>query len=234
MIRPPASSRQTAPPRRGSGAVWAVLAGCLAVILLALGGLYLVTGAPPRLGGKTQTQLGALALAYDAAYARFEPERTGGRLEQIDLAANFPDFAPAGEVQSLPPSSDLHARQERTVFLTLTPAGVGLDPAERMEKLYQRFLDAEEWSHPGGLTMKRFAAGSPYANEDLYFTPPEGRLFAARCARPAASPDGLMDACLYEFRQNGINALLRFAPARLADWEQLTQGARQLLARMQR
>jgi hypothetical protein len=234
MIRPSASSYQTAPQRRGKGALGAVLTGCIAVVLLALGGLWLLTRTPPHAGGKTQTQLGAVALAYDAAYARFEPERAGGRLEQIDLAANFPDFGPAGEVQSLPPSSDLLARQARTVFLTLTPAGAGLDPAERMEKLYQRFLDGEEWSHPGGLTMKRFAAGSPFANEDLYFTAPEGRLFAARCARPAASPDGLPDACLYEFRQNGVNALLRFAPARLADWEQLAQGARQFLARMQR
>ena len=222
------------PARRGGRAIWLALALCCIVVLAAAGGLYLVTRKPLLPGGKTQAQLGAIALAYDPAFARFDAERVGGRLDQLDIAANFPDFTPAGEVKTLPPSSDLQARRERTLFLTLTPAGSGLDPAERMEKLYQRFLDAEEWSHPGGLTMKRFTAGSPFADEDLYFAPPEGRLFSARCGRPAASPDGLPDVCLYEFRQSGVNVLLRFAPARLADWEQVSQGVRQLLARMLR
>lgn len=233
MIRPaPQTAKPAAAPPRGL--IWLIVTLCLLLATAALGAVYFLLLEAPSGGAKVRALLGDKLVSFLPDYARFETERAGGRMEQIDLAANFPDFGPAGEIKGLSPSSDLHLRQDHVIFVTLTPAGAGLDPAERMTKLYQRFLETEEWSHPGGLVMRRFAAGSPFADEDLYYAPPEGKLFAARCARPAASPDGLPDACLYDFNQSGLNVQLRFSPARLADWEALTQGARQLVAQVLR
>ena len=221
--------------RQGRGGLGFALLVSAALLLasLGLGGYYLWQRAAPA-AGQIQVTLGAVRLAFDARYARFLSERAGGQMDQVDLAAHFPDFAPAGEITGLSPTSDMTIRHELLVFLTLSPIAKGLDPAERVTMLYARFLEDEEWSHPGGLVMRRFVAGSPFANEDLYLTPPEGKLFAARCARPSSQPDGLPDTCLHEFRLGGLNAQLRFAPARLADWDAMTQGARQLVARMLR
>ena len=235
MIRkPPPLSQSPSLLRQGSRLRLLTFAAvAMLVAALAFGACYLMRG-PAAGTGRIQVTLGDIRLAFDADYARFLPERSGGKMEQVDLAAQFPDFAPAGEIRGLTPASDLAALQERVIFLTLTPARKGIDPSGRTALLYARFLEPEEWSHPGGLIMRRFVAGSPFANEDLYLTPPEGRIFAARCARPAASPDGLPDACLHEFTIGALNVQLRFSPARLADWEALTQGARQLVARMLR
>lgn len=235
MIRNLPQRPQPPPQRQGRGGLGFVLLVSGALLLLPLGlcVIYLWQRSGPA-AGQIQVTLGAVRLAFDARYARFLPGRAGGQLDQVDLAAHFPDFAPAGEINGLSPSSDMAARHELQVFLTLTPIAKGLDPAERVSKLYARFLEEEEWSHPGGLVMRRFAAGSPFANEDLYLTPPEGKLFAARCARPASQPDGLPDTCLHEFRLGGLNVQLRFSPARLADWDAMTEGARQLVARMLR
>ena len=46
-----------------------------------------------------------------------------------------------------------------------------------------RFLEPDGWSHPGGLIARAFQAGSPFEGQELYFVAPEGRVFAARCAK---------------------------------------------------
>ena len=236
MIRPPPLKVKpdAEPPERlrGYGLVFASVA--LVLLLLAAGGFYLAMRDTGAALGRTEVRLGGTRLSFDAAFARFASERVGGDMEQVDLAVSFPDFAPAGEIKGLTPQSDLLSRQEKLLFLTLTLAGKTLDPAERTAKLYARFLEPEEWSQAGGLVMRRFVPGSPFESEDLYLTPPEGKAFAARCMRPAASADGLPDSCIHDFRLGALNVQLRFSPARLADWEALGTGARLLVARMLR
>mgnify|MGYP003350395993 CR=1 FL=1 len=118
--------------------------------------------------------------------------------------------------------------------LALQASDRSVDPSERMEKLYGRFLERDVWTHPGGLFMRRFENASPYEREDLYFAPPEGRRFAARCVRPAQPPDGLPNMCVSEFRQRGLDAQIRFSPDLLPDWERLHEGSRALIEQMAR
>jgi hypothetical protein len=154
--------------------------------------------------------------------------RGGGRLDQLDLAAFFPDFAPAGAVSDIKGDTDLAERFEKLVFVSIKPADSNLDPAERPAKLYARFLEADEWSHPGGLVARAFQDGSPFEGQELYFVAPEGRDFAARCGKPDSSRK-TPNACIYDFRLDGLDVELRFSAAILSEWEKLNAGARGLI-----
>jgi hypothetical protein len=171
-------------------------------------------------------RLGQTRLVYEAAYARSPAARQGGVIDALDLAARFPDFVGAG--------ADFHSKPESIVFLDLEPATEGDAPEDRMARLYARFLESEPWSNPGGLVMRRFMPDSPYAGEELYFAPPEGRVFTARCTRPAQPPDAALESCLYDVRVGPIDAHVRFRPELIGDWEALSNGARALVQRIQR
>ena len=119
---------------------------------------------------------------------------------------------------------------EQLIFLTIRPKDPTIDPADRPAKLYARFLETTGWSHPGGLVMRRFENGSPFEREELYMTPPEGRVFAARCARPIQPPDGLPNTCISEIRIEGLDVQMRFSPDMLVNWETLVLGSRQLVS----
>lgn len=181
-----------------------------------------------------QASLGKARLAVPPAYARFPSDHAGGAPDRIDLAASFPDFQPAGLPSGLAHQIDLQERTDRTIFFTLKAEDATLPPADRPARLYARFLSEVVWSHPGGLQMRRFQPGSPYETEELYIAPPEGRAFFARCMKPNEKQDGLPDTCVTEFRQNGIDAQLRFSPALLPDWERMIEGAKTLLQRFAR
>ena len=207
---------------------------CAALILASAAGLVFLLRSPGADSSRAEVIIGQTRLVFAPDYARFAAARAGGHFERLDLAASFPDFAPAGVITGASPALDIRARAEHTLFVTLTPADTAVSAADRPVKLYARFLEKEEWSHPGGLVMRRFSAGSPFDNEDLYMAPPEGRLFSARCMRPATSPDGLPDTCIHEFEFNRLNVQLRFSPALLAEWETLSEGARRLVEGMGR
>ena len=159
----------------------------------------------------------------------FRPSsREGGRLDQLDLAAFFPDFRPAGDVGDVNGDTDLAARFEKLVFITIRPGDSSLDPAERPTRLYARFLEADQWSHPGGLVARAFQAGSPFEGQELYFAEPEGREFAARCGRPDQTQK-TPNSCIYDFRLDGLDVELRFPAALLAEWGTLNAGVRGLI-----
>jgi hypothetical protein len=171
------------------------------------------------------TAIGGTRLRVHAAYLR--PGATPGpSADRVDLVLRFPDFAPAGAAPPRDPAAFF--------VLALQASDRSVDPSERMEKLYGRFLERDVWTHPGGLFMRRFENASPYEREDLYFAPPEGRRFAARCVRPAQPPDGLPNMCVSEFRQRGLDAQIRFSPDLLPDWERLHEGSRALIEQMAR
>lgn len=176
-----------------------------------------------------QAVLGKTRLHVPATYLRFPGDVAAGTVERLDIAAFFPDFGPAATLTAIKAGADMQERSERTVFLTLKPEDATLPPADRPARLYARFLSEVAWAHPGGLQMRRFQQGSPYETEELYIAPPEGRVFFARCAKPPEKPDGLPDNCLTEFRQNGLDVQMRFAPSLLPDWERLVEGAKGLV-----
>ncbi|HMN73377.1 MAG TPA: hypothetical protein PKA55_16070, partial [Rhodoblastus sp.] len=127
--------------------------------------------------------IGDVTLAYAPAYARFGGGRSGGRFETLELAATFPDFRPAGD--SVTPLAQADGSDKTAlVFFTFARADNKIDPADLVGQLYARFLEPAVEETEEGLIKRAFQDGSPYQGEDLYFAPPEGHAFAARCARP--------------------------------------------------
>jgi hypothetical protein len=174
-----------------------------------------------------QAVVGVSSFTLPSGY--FRPgSRGGGRIDKLELAAFFPDFTPAGDLSDVKSVTDLGERHDRVVFLTISEADLTLDPADRPVKLYARFLEPESWTHPGGLIARGFVAGSPFEGQELYFSAPEGRAFAARCGRPdqnRATPN----FCTDDFRVDELNVELRFSANLLSEWEKLVTGARGLV-----
>jgi len=104
-----------------------------------------------------------------------------------------------------------------------------VSPAERTERLYLRHLEPDSATSVAGLSLRRFAPGSPYEGEDLHFTPPDGALFAARCER-AHADETLTPACIADLRVEGLDARLEFKLRWLEDWETLARVAREAAA----
>jgi hypothetical protein len=202
-----------------------------AVLVLALGtAAYLFVFANGTGRGPLNIQLGSVRLVLSSEYVRNPDHRISGEFSELEIAANTNDFRPATRPDKLRPGMD--DASEGIVYISLRAQEKSLDPAERPARLYVRFLEQDEWSHPGGLVMRRFEEGSPFGREDLYMAPPEGRVFAARCTRPMQPPDGLPNTCLSEMRFNGLDVRLRFSPNHLGDWERLVAGVRGLVNSM--
>jgi hypothetical protein len=106
-----------------------------------------------------------------------------------------------------------------------------LDPSERPQELYGRFLEPDTWESPGGLLLRRFEAGSPYEDEELFIAPPDGRAFSARCRKPGKATEAIGDACLWRFRQSGADVQVRFTVDLLPQWETMATGVGKLLER---
>lgn len=217
------------PPLR----VAAILLG-LGLLPLPLAGAFWLWRAlhPAPLSGAVHATIGGSTFVLPSGY--FRPgSRGGGRLEKLSLAAFYPDFAPAGDLQDIASATDLAERHDRLVFLTISEADSTLDPADRPVKLYARFLDPNEWTQPGGLIARGFLPGSPFEGEELYFAAPEGREFAARCGKPdqhRATPN----FCIDDFRLGELNVELRFSANLLFGWEKLLAGARGLIEQAKR
>jgi hypothetical protein len=216
----------------------ALTAGSIVLLVslaLAAAALWLATRRDAVKSGTEHALIGDAMLAYPAAYARHHLAGAAGRLDRLDLAATFPDFRPAGEASSRRDADAQDQGAGAVVFLTLTPDDKSLDPADRPTRLYAPFLDDIGVTQEGGLVKRRFQADTPYDGEDLYFTPPEGRSFWARCPRErAAASRAPAEPCTTELRWNGLTVALRFAPTLLPQWERMVGGARALLDSMRR
>ena len=202
---------------------WAAIA--VAALFLIAAGVFVFRGGAPRdeRDALEPFTLAGERLSLPAAYFRTRAEDGA-----VELAAFFPDFAPAGRFDEIDARTDLDKRFQRLVFLELRPADKSIDPAERTARLYVRFLSETWWSHPGGLLAREFEPGSPFEDDELYYSPPDGRDFAARCHRP--DPDRKTpNTCLAAFRSGAIDAELRFSAALLSDWRTLIGNARGLI-----
>jgi hypothetical protein len=212
------------------------LRGRILFALVGLGALVLIVGAgvgawrvfwPGQAPATTRATVGETSFALPTGYFR-PASRGGGKLEKMQLAAFFPDFTPAGDLNDITSATNLGERYERLVFVTIAQSDASLDPADRPIKLYARFLDPEGWTHPGGLIARAFLPGSPFEGEELYFIAPEGREFAARCGKPDEARKS-PNFCIDDFRVDKLVVELRFSANLLSEWQALMSGARGLV-----
>jgi hypothetical protein len=159
-----------------------------------------------------------LKLNIPRRYFRGGAPPAHGVSERIDLMMLYPDMevmaAISVRVEDAP-------KTELLVFMSIQRNDGVIDPSERVQDLYGRFLESATFDSPGGLLMKRFNADSPYGDEELFIAPPDGRVFAARCRKPEKKDASIGETCLWRFRQNGADIQIRFSPALLPHWEEM-------------
>jgi hypothetical protein len=205
----------------------AMLGVGVAALLLVGAGVLVVRGRGAEAPTTRQAVIGQTHFTLLSNY--FRPSAQGGRtMNRLDLAAFFPDFTPAGEAGDIDEKTDLYERFQKLVFITVSLSDGTLEPADRPSRLYARFLEPDQWSHPGGLVASAFQAGSPFEGQELYFVAPEGRAFAARCGKPDQAQK-TPNSCTYDFRMGDLDVELRFSAALLSEWEKLNAGARGLI-----
>ncbi len=204
-----------------------------AVALIGAGyGAFAMFYRPPDRAHIVEASVGAAKFAILSSFLR-PASRQDGPATAIEAALFFPDFTPAGDFSDITGTTDLDQRLAETVFLVISKPDPRLDPAERTARLYERFLDETSWSQPGGLIARAFVDNSPFRGDELYFTAPEGREFAARCRKPdpsAVTPN----TCQADMRMGDVDVEIRFSAALLSEWRRLRDGARAFVAAARR
>jgi len=199
---------------------WLVVA---ALAIVAAGAAWALFGDTGPGAARARFAIGDDKFEFDRRYLQ-----RGREDEVVELAAFFPDFGPAARTDDVTTRTDMNERFRRTVVLELRPADPQIDPADRTSRLYLRFLGEAATNEAGGLVARAFDPTSPFAGDELHFTPPEGRPFAARCRRADAAAT-VPQVCVAEFRSGGVDAEIRFSAALLPEWQALTKGAKALL-----
>ncbi len=179
-----------------------------------------------------EASVGSAKFAVSSSFLR-PTSRQDGPTPALEAALLFPGFTAAGDFDDVTARTDLDRRLAETVYLVIRQPDPRLDPADRTARLYERFLEENSWSHPGGLIARAFTDDSPFRGDELYFTAPEGREFAARCRRPdpaAATPN----TCQAGMRVGAVDVEIRFSAALLGEWERLRDGALRFVAAARR
>jgi hypothetical protein len=161
--------------------------------------------------------VGRLRFAIPPAYVRDGALPRPGDQERVDLALRFPEMTPVERSGTGP-----------VLYVALLREDGVVDPSARVTEIYGRFLEPDIWQNPGGLLLRRFAATSPYGDEELFISPPDGGAFSARCRKPQAGgrTGDIGEGCIWRFRIGGADVQVRFAPDLLPQWEAIVSGTR--------
>ncbi|HEY7665535.1 MAG TPA: hypothetical protein VH934_20655 [Xanthobacteraceae bacterium] len=165
-----------------------------------------------------------VAFELPPAAIRVPVQRRPGAQERVDLAFLWPSLAPPE-----PSANSTAAPPAERVFVTISAAGDGLDPTERVRSVYLRYTAAAAAPGPAGLIVLAFREGTPYQGEDLIYDT-ETPSFLVRCSRNGAGPTP--GICLYQRRIEGADITLRFPRDWLADWRTVVGTIDRLIARM--
>ncbi len=171
--------------------------------------------------------IGTQQLQIDTRYTRSPAAPLHRSYDDLDLLVALPDFSPAGERANQLPLETL-------LTITLRPKDIRLEPRDKVARLFARYLDAQTIAGDAGLVMRRFQQSSPFPGEEIFMTPPEGRLFWARCSPASSEADAQHRICLSEMRYGALDLRLRFSAIHLTRWEELTVSTSQLLASLSR
>jgi hypothetical protein len=226
------------PRCRADSLVLAFMATTLSVAALATGlGLWLATTASPALPAVVTYQVGGATAAVPREWLRLPAPRPGP-IEHLELALSWPEQPSRS---SLRESAMGQGAPEDLILITVSATDNTLAPADRLAKLYMRFLDPKPAAGPTGLLSYRFREGTRYAGEELYVTAAgfgtsREMPFYARCPAPAAGEQrsGASGPCMTSMRIGPFDIVARFASARLDDWPRLTDGIARIVATMVR
>jgi hypothetical protein len=175
-----------------------------------------------------------VAFNLPPAAVRVPVQRRPGAHERVDLVFLWPSLEPPDPMQKpLPPAQGAlpdPAQALARLFLTIAGAGATLGPAERVRTIYPRYTAADPTEGPGGLAVLAFRDGTPYQGEDLIYDPAPGAAFLVRCTRNGVGPTP--GTCLFEWRIEKVDLVVRFPRDWLTDWRQLAAGIDKLITRL--
>lgn len=211
---PPVATSYGVPLAIGMAAGLAV-AGCV------IATLFVLWPQKPMPSGFIQRYVGANLVTIATDY--LQRSQSPAQANRLDLAISWPDFGPAKRIAYGKDGRIEPETGEATLLVTLRGADTTIAPAERVIDVYSRFLEGDVWSNPGGLVMRRFRTGTPYEGEDLFYSVPDGRDFAARC--PSSLRNGAIgnERCLWISRQDGFDVETSFDASLLAQWAELRE-----------
>ena len=180
-------------------------------------------GAPERL----PVSVGATLFNVPATAIRRKIQRHSGPQEWVDLNFVFPSLEPPDAPKHV--SADTIEEKPQPIdriFVSISAHHDSLAPDMRVRTIYPRYLQQQATPLDGGLTMRAFREGSPYANEDLFSaTTPS---LNARCSRDGLTPG----MCLSERRVDGADLTFRFPRSWLSQWRDVANAMDRLTAQM--
>ncbi|WP_293862640.1 hypothetical protein [uncultured Alsobacter sp.] len=195
---------------------------------LVVGGLaFGLRPAPPPAPKDVVARIGAQVLNIPAGLVR-----THDGEGRVDLAVRWADLGPAATTGT----SDKTAapRIGDVLLVTLSAADPATTRPDRLGSLYARFLETAVKAGPANLIERKFKAGTPYENQELLFSPPDGRRFLAVCDAKPRAGEVLPPLCTTRFERNGIAVQIRFEPRLVESWERIESGLTPLVDRWMR
>lgn len=157
---------------------------------------------------------------------RFAAQRRPGAQARLDLALSWPELA--GRTVATAARFDTPGLAADIVYLTIAPAGDGLDSAARLATVYARFFTGEPIGGPAGLEGHRMAMKSGYEDEIVWTEPGAVHPFVARCY--PLTPGEAPSVCLHDLRIGAISVEWRFPAALLGERVALEAGLEQRLS----
>ena len=158
---------------------------------------------------------------------RMKVQKHSGPQERVDLNFVYPSLAPpdaptrvtAETIEAAPQPID-------RIFLSIAAHHDSLAPDILVRTIYPRYLDATPTQPQGGLLMRTFRDGTPYAGEDLVVA--DTPALVARCTRDAATPG----MCLSERRISGADLTFRFPRQWLTEWRDVAGAMERLVQQL--
>jgi hypothetical protein len=178
--------------------------------------------APSRL----PVSVGATLFNVPTSAIRRKIQRHSGPQERVDLSFLFPSLEPPAAPKHVSADTVEKVQPIDRIFVSITAHHDTLAPDTRVGTIYPRYLEQASTLLEGGLTMRAFRDGSPYANEDLFSASAPG--FSARCMRDGVTPG----MCLSERRVAGADLTFRFPRRWLVQWRDVANAINRLMAQM--
>ncbi len=206
---------------------------CLSAVVLA----YYFAPGPPGLGAELPyptdatrplaLSVGETRFRVPANYVLLASARRGGSLQQLAMAAMLPDFH--GYSMDAADKFSANEPDSPVIMMTLKVASTAITEQDRLDRIYlMQVVDSAGQTGPFGLKHYAFRAESGYHTEDLFVGSTEAGTVVLLCDRQdddMPSPNCMRDMPF----AGGLAVAYRFKRARLAEWQTIDSGLRQLL-----